>query len=563
MSRLFFPPPSERNKCKVDLKLDLENYATKTEIKAITGVDTSLFAKKTDLDDTNSDIKEVKKDFVKNIDFDNKVNTLIHKNLDSGDVDKRIKDVEREVTAKIPDVSNFITKTEVDTKIDNKIPDVSNFVKKTELDAKIDNKINEKIPDVSNFVKKTELDAKINSKLPDVSDFVKKTELDAKIDNKIPDVSNFVKKTELDAKIKDAVTKSELGSYVEKTSYDVDKKKLEDSIKSKADSIIVNRNIAQISSNKVDKSELESEVKKLQTKIDNIKVKNLPDKIINEYKFNTGRKYFTGNDGFQNTLIYPPMLSTVERDVNDKVKKWVSTGREKTPLLSYNNFKPIVSDFAIHFQGNYLAHEKESDINDGVTNFYIVYKFDPWTPSFGNKYPFHNSLFGSVDDKFKGRGIAFDSYGTWTHDDGTTARNVFIFGTDNSSSSFSENRKVDFTCLGVGPVQYIENKSVTSEAKYGINFTKDSVKFVLSLHYNPDKSYIFVNGEEIHKFKALKISNAGTLALGVLSKSYADDEIKDVSLYGNVYEFSVDHRVRDREEIKNIHTYLMKKHDVK
>ena len=184
MSRLFFPPPSERNKCKVDLKLDLENYATKTEIKAITGVDTSLFAKKTDLDDTNSDIKEVKKDFVKNKDFDNKVNTLIHKNLDSGDVDKRIKDVEREVTAKIPDVSNFITKTEVDTKIDNKIPDVSNFVKKTELDAKIDNKINDKIPDVSNFVKKTELDAKINSKLPDVSDFVKKTELDAKIDKK-------------------------------------------------------------------------------------------------------------------------------------------------------------------------------------------------------------------------------------------------------------------------------------------------------------------------------------------------------------------------------------------
>ena len=141
MERLFFPPPSERNKFKVDLNLNLENYATKTDLKAITGVDTSSFIKKSDLDDVESDIKEIKKDFVNSKDFDSKVNTLIHKNLDSGDVDKRIKDVKKEVLGKIPNVSGFITKTEVDAKINNKLPDVSKFVTGADVDSKISNKI--------------------------------------------------------------------------------------------------------------------------------------------------------------------------------------------------------------------------------------------------------------------------------------------------------------------------------------------------------------------------------------------------------------------------------------
>ena len=38
--------------------------------------------------------------------------------------------------------------------------------------------------------------------------------------------------------------------------------------------------------------------------------------------------------------------------------------------------------------------------------------------------------------------------------------------------------------------------------KYDINFSKAKTKFCLSLHYNSDNSYLFVNGKEIHKFKA-------------------------------------------------------------
>ena len=38
--------------------------------------------------------------------------------------------------------------------------------------------------------------------------------------------------------------------------------------------------------------------------------------------------------------------------------------------------------------------------------------------------------------------------------------------------------------------------------KFSINFTKANPKFCLSLHYNADYSYLFVNGKEICKFKA-------------------------------------------------------------
>ena len=40
------------------------------------------------------------------------------------------------------------------------------------------------------------------------------------------------------------------------------------------------------------------------------------------------------------------------------------------------------------------------------------------------------------------------------------------------------------------------------EKKFDINFTKANIKLCLSLHYNSDNSYLFVNGKQIFKFKA-------------------------------------------------------------
>ena len=40
-----------------------------------------------------------------------------------------------------------------------------------------------------------------------------------------------------------------------------------------------------------------------------------------------------------------------------------------------------------------------------------------------------------------------------------------------------------------------------SEIKINISFSKPKVKFCLSLRYNSDKSYLFVNGKKNSKFK--------------------------------------------------------------
>ena len=62
---------------------------------------------------------------------------------------------------------------------------------------------------------------------------------------------------------------------------------------------------------------------------------------------------------------------------------------------------------------------------------------------------------------------------------------------------------------------------------YKINFTEKNKNFCLSLHYNGGNSYLFVNGTEIHKFKA-KDSEivASLLCLGNISKDFSVDNMK-------------------------------------
>ena len=70
-----------------------------------------------------------------------------------------------------------------------------------------------------------------------------------------------------------------------------------------------------------------------------------------------------------------------------------------------------------------------------------------------------------------------------------------------SLSTKIDNRKKDILILGKSPTQRLE-QTLTAEKMYSINFTVTGKKFCLSLHYNGANSYFFVNGKEIHKFKA-------------------------------------------------------------
>ena len=87
-------------------------------------------------------------------------------------------------------------------------------------------------------------------------------------------------------------------------------------------------------------------------------------------------------------------------------------------------------------------------------------------------------------------------------------------------------------------------------------------KFVLSLHYNGTNSYLYVNGKKQYQFTAQDNPSGGDLNLGLLPDGFPLSEKKEVALQGKVFEFSVDFRKILTDDIKNIHTYLMKKHEV-
>ena len=53
------------------------------------------------------------------------------------------------------------------------------------------------------------------------------------------------------------------------------------------------------------------------------------------------------------------------------------------------------------------------------------------------------------------------------------------------------------------------------------------------------------------------------MCLGNISKDFTSINMKKTGLNGYVYEFSVYYNIADTSNIIDIHTYLMKKHDIK
>ena len=135
-------------------------------------------------------------------------------------------------------------------------------------------------------------------------------------------------------------------------------------------------------------------------------------------------------------------------------------------------------------------------------------------------------------------------------------RNVIIFGVDMSSSRKIDNRKKYILTLGKGSTQ---GHTLNAEKMHSINFAVTGNKFCLSLHYNGVNNYLFVNGREIHRFKA-KV--ATPLCLGNISKDWSVDNMKKTGFNGYVYDFSVDYDAIAVDDILDIHNYLMKKNDI-
>ena len=75
--------------------------------------------------------------------------------------------------------------------------------------------------------------------------------------------------------------------------------------------------------------------------------------------------------------------------------------------------------------------------------------------------------------------------------------------------------------------------------------------------------YSFMS-QKIHQFNAKDSEiKKYSFCLGNISKDVSVDNMKKTGLNGYVYDFTVDYNNIDTSNIVNIHTYLMKQHDIK
>ena len=141
----YFPKPFYSHfGDSIKVKIDLRNYATKTNIKNISHVDTSSFALKTNLANLKTEVDKLDIDKLVPIPVDlSKLSDVVKNDV----VKKTIYD---KLVAKVDniDTSNFVLKTKYNndkTELEKKIHDVNNLVKKTKL-----TELGNKIPDISN-----------------------------------------------------------------------------------------------------------------------------------------------------------------------------------------------------------------------------------------------------------------------------------------------------------------------------------------------------------------------------------------------------------------------------
>ena len=148
MSQYFPKPFNSHFGYSIKVKIDISNYATKTDIKNISHVDASSFALKNNLANLKTEIDKL--DIDKLIPIPNDLSKL--SNVVKNNVVK--KTVYNKLVAKVNniDTSDFVLKTKYDTdktELENRIPDVSNFATRIQLNA-----VENKIPRASDLVTK-------------------------------------------------------------------------------------------------------------------------------------------------------------------------------------------------------------------------------------------------------------------------------------------------------------------------------------------------------------------------------------------------------------------------
>ena len=183
----YLPKPYDPFGGDINVKVDLSNYATKTDFKNISLGDVSSFALKSNLPNLKTEVDKL--DINKLTPVPNDLAKL--SNVVKNAVVKKTEYVKLVAKVINIDTARFVLKTTYHTD-------------KSDLKKKISD-ADKKIPDTNDLAKKTDLNAKITEiegKIPTITGLATNSTLTA-VENKIPDVSSLVKKTDYDIKISD------------------------------------------------------------------------------------------------------------------------------------------------------------------------------------------------------------------------------------------------------------------------------------------------------------------------------------------------------------------------
>ena len=584
MSSQYFPPYSKHD-ASINVKLDLSNYATKDDVKNITHVDVSSFASKTNLAALKTEVDKLDTNKLKTTPADlakltNAVdNELVKKTVYNAKVttiDNEIPGVKQSATNNLAEITklkkidtdSFVTRTKfaadtnsLDDKIDKvekKIPDISGLAAK---------------PSLSNYLQTTTFNSKVTEtegkivtvegKIPSITALATKAEVTA-VENKIPSLVGYAKKSEVATDItavrNDYVSNASLFCQLNdlKVQHIADEvKKVDDKAKKNASDILAFEN-------------------RLKQKEDTVNE--------NERGISFNRGFFFYMD--QSYLVYECKMGSLQFTAGGKIFVWKSAGifnyLGNSNIHTVGDSKGILPELKndgrmnVYFSGNHFQLNKVIvPNNNNVINIYCVYKMDPIASTI------QNTLFGAMQttkdptnnskNNYKGYAFCFDERSNFSHTISqdrrqrtSNGKNVLIFGADLSSSIHATNRANHIYCFGEGLTQSINDTTIYAEKNYYRNFSEHGETFVLSLHYNGDNSYLFVNGRQELKFKAKNDQLIKEkLCIGNLSDQWTASESEKTGLYGNIYDFAVDcEAIIGVGPIYDMHRFLMTKHNV-
>ena len=402
--------------------------------------------------------------------------------------------------------------------------------------------------DTNSFVTRTNFSADTNAlddkidgvekKQPNISELATKTSLNGYLktstfNSKVTEVESKIKDTDIIAK--SAVTKantirSNLTSYARKADVATDITTI------KIDYLTSASLSSQL--NDLKSQHIATEV----TGIDNKTKKNASDILAvknklqqKEYIINENDRGLSFNRGFflykdQSYLKYECKMGSFGFGLTSKdITEWKANGiynhSSDSNTNAVANAKTNLPNFKndgrmhVYLSGNHFQQNVTGIYNiNNVINNYWVYKLDPIASTRYTSFTIQDALFGAMQitknatdnskNNYKGYGICFDERSQFGHtmtEGGrthiTNGRNVLIFGADMSFSLHATNKANHIYVMGDGFTQGINDTTLYVEKSYFRNFTESNVKFVLSLHYNGDDSYLFVNGRQELKFK--------------------------------------------------------------